>query len=251
MKSMVEVFVFICLAGLNACASKSNSGGVGTLGTQAASTSQIPRGPSPIDPAKSPVVNISGIADGDLIVGSSVKFKVAITNYPMESGWQEGRVVLNHALVERLSNTSSSIELSSGLKEGLNRITVYLARSFNESIKAPGSFSSVQFFFKKKEASVGSGTSAGLLLVSPELSYKAEGARKIPFDFFVTHSQGRRYRVYYTLDGATREVSAEGAPYYFYNLAPGNHNLLVELIDTKGKPVKSAFGKTETQFRIE
>jgi hypothetical protein len=243
---------------MGACASKGTTPQVvAGANAQAAPENKGVKPASLIDPANPPVVEVSGIKDGELNLNSSIQLKVKVSKYPMESGWQEAVVALNDSVVKRLADAEATVDVSDGLVEGPNRISVYLARSWGEVVKSPRAIESFVFFHKKKDlSSLGSSgaklaSAPGIFLVSPRGTYAGADAKKIAFDFFLPQNQGRRYRVYYILDGVTRELYSDGTPFYFYNLGVGNHNLKIEIVDAKGKSMHGPFAKTESMFRVE
>jgi len=216
-----------------------------------AETTKELRASSPIDPKNLPKVEIKGVRDDEFVIGGALKFQISVSNYPMAKDWQFAQVFLNRRPLAPMTLESQNFEVIEGLNAGLNQITVYLARSSGLPVKSPLAVASVHFFYSKKVDTGDEKTEAGIFIISPNKSSRILAQGITPFDFVISKAMGRKLKVYYTLDGTTREVAPEAAPFEFVNLAKGPHLLKVELLDSKGKKLKGAFVKDEVQFLVE
>jgi hypothetical protein len=203
--------------------------------------------PSEIDPARPPRVRIEGLKENALVnVGESITVKVYAENYPLGPSWQAVEVVLNDQPPVRIFENGHEVTFREGFRKGGNVVRAYLVRSWGESLKLPDAFAALPFFYEEAAGLplVAKGRPI-LTLVSPYGHFKGDAAKQILFDFLVWDGDSVKPRkIHYTLNGKKLELNS-GKAYHFFNLAPGDYDLLVELVNARGLP----YGQEVTRGR--
>ncbi len=205
-----------------------------------------------MDPANPPRVRIEGLKENSLVrPGESITLKVYADNYPLGPSWQAIEVVLNDQPPVRIFESGLEVTFKEGFRKAGNVIRAYLVRSWGESLKVPQAFASLPFFYEEAAGLplVAKGRPI-LTLVSPYCSYKGETAKQILFDFLVWDGDSEKPRkVHYTLNGKKLELNS-GKAYHFFNLAPGDYDLLVELVNSRGLPYGQEVTRGRSRFTV-
>jgi len=245
---------FVLACGLSiflaSCASKKKDASEG------ASQEIKVREPSPVDPAAPPKVTLSGIQENAVIpVEGPLTVKVSAENYPLGADWQGIEVSLNDEPPVRVFESGREVLFKEGLRKGPNVVRAYLVRSWGESLKEPGAFATLHFYGGQKAGLplVAKGRPV-LTLVSPRGAYKGAAAKQVLFDFLVWDGAAaqppKSYKVHYTLNGKKLELSS-GKAYHFHNLSPGDYELLVEVVNSKGLPYGQEVTRARSRFNID
>jgi hypothetical protein len=128
------------------------------------------------------------------------------------------------------------------LSNGLHVLRVFPVRSFNESLKGPGVFTTSVFYVGQTE------TSKTIDLSKPFLTYNQpqgefDTKKPILLDFFVSNTQLSKdgYKVRLTIDGSDKRILTEWTPYYIYGLKKGSHTVKLELLDPNDRVVPPVF----------
>lgn len=135
------------------------------------------------------------------------------------------------------------------LSSGLHIIRVYPQRSFDESLKGDGTFTSSYFYVNK-----GKGTPD---LSRPYLTYNMPrgeytAGKPILLDFLISNTQLSKdgYKVRLTID-KNKRILTQWIPYYIYGLGKGTHTIKLELLDPNDRVLSGLFpGDGEQTIRI-
>ena len=209
------------------------------------------KAPSPVDPSNPPQIRIDGLKpDSQYQKGSLIK--VFVANYPTGQSWQGFELVINDGEPERFYESQIDYKLPvKKLRKGANLLKAYLVRSWGESLKNKEAFAYVPFFYDGGGLSWVAPGRPIVTILSPRGEYKGEDAKKILFDF-VVHTAGEKqknWKVHYNLNGSKLELSA-GKAYYFYELVPGEYDLKVEAVNSRGIPLGQEVSRSSTSFKI-
>ncbi len=221
----------------------------------ASSKSKIKRGPvqepSLVDPKNPPQIRIEGLVPDTLFEDGST-IVISVSNFSIAKDWQGFELVLNDGEPERFYESKIEYKLSAkNLRKGANLLKAYLVRSWGESLKNVEAFAYVPFFFETKGLSWVAPGRPIVTLVSPRGNYQGEDAKKILFDFLIhTAAAGQKnWKVHYTLNGSKLELSS-GKAYFFYDLVPGEYELKVEAVNSRGIPVGQEVSRSRSTFRV-
>jgi len=145
------------------------------------------------------------------------------------------------------------------LASGKHTIRAFPSRSYHESVKAPGAFSSRTFY-------VGSGPAKGvkdttgpnlkgpmLTYSRPKGTYSVADAKKLLLDFYVTGAKlgPDDYKIAVSIDGKDMGTLTNWTPYYIMGLDPGKHTISLKLLDPKGDVVPGAFNSPSSEITIQ
>lgn len=139
------------------------------------------------------------------------------------------------------------------LSEGAHSLVVFPSRSYHESVKNPDALDILNIYVGKKTGDFMLNEDDPAIIYSrPKGEYKGADATRIMLDFYlhnVTLSPDG-YKARYTIDGKYTVELTEWIPAYVKFLPPGDHTVLLELIDKDGNPVPGAFNKTERTIKV-
>jgi hypothetical protein len=208
--------------------------------------------------------------DDQVIEGNSVAVTFSITGYPIYKDPDRNKGQHIHVIVDNEPyeadydpNTPFSPDSFKNLKEGTHTLRAFPSREWHESIKQNdgAAFDFVVFHVKSKTPGIKIDKRAPLLTYSrPKGEYRwKEDPRGVLLDFYVTNAiiGINDYKVKYTLDDRRTEVLNRWEPVWwkFEELLPGEHKVLLELLDKNNKPVPFMVGganynRTERKFKI-
>ena len=208
-------------------------------------------------------------ADGRSLDAATVAPTFSITGYPIYQDPQRKKGQHIHVILDNepyeadyIPGAPFSPDKFKTLANGTHTLRAFPSREWHESIKQEDAadFDFVVF-------NVGSPTvptvdkKAPLLTYSrPKGEYKFnDDPRGLMLDFYVTNAKlgDNDYKVRYTVDGKKTEVLTRWAPVWWKwtDLPPGEHTVVLELLDKGGKPVPFKVGDvdynhTERKFTI-
>ena len=225
-----------------------------------ASPSKVKKGDRPqesllsaafVEPKTAPEIVISALADKQLILKGSLRFKLKVSGLVL--GPDQGVAVaqLNDGSEQKIFSSDSEIELKEGLVEGSNWLRVFLRRPGGEIFRNDKAFRSIHFSYIKKGNDAGFDSPYWIVLGSPGGSYTEQSGAKIAFDFLTDTAANSKKKVMirYTLNRETREVSGV-PPYYFYNLPKGKYTLNVFMVEASGKRIENPKASAYSVFSI-
>lgn len=206
--------------------------------------------------------------DAQVIQGNSVAPTFEIAGYPiyMDDERKKGQhihVILDNEPYEADYDPAKPFSPANGLfnnlKPGLHTLRAFPSREWHESIKEPGAFQFVTFYVGSKGPDVDK--NAPLLTYSrPKGEYRwKDDPRGVMLDFYVTNAQIslNDYKVKYSLNGQTPKLLTRWEPVWWSwdELTPGDHTVVIELVDKDNKPVPFKAGnlnynRTERKFKI-
>jgi len=142
------------------------------------------------------------------------------------------------------------------LKPGQHVIRCFPARSYGESLKGSGCFTSEVFYFqdrKKTDTLNINLTQPYLTYNEPHGRYPAHKANPILLDFYLSNCQlstdGFKVRV--GIDGKMVRMLTRWVPYYLYGMSRGKHTIKMELLDKNNQVVPGFFNVVEREIEIE
>ncbi|MBF5060163.1 hypothetical protein [Candidatus Neptunochlamydia vexilliferae] len=149
-----------------------------------------------------------------------------------------------------------SFHIPFNLRPGQHVIRAFPARSYGESLKGRGPFTSEVFYFqdRKKSDTMNVDLKGPYLTYNePQGRYPASQSNPILLDFLLSNcdlsSDG--YKVRLTVDEQEIQLLTDYVPYYLYGLSPGKHTIKLELLDKNGALVPGFFNVTEREITID
>ncbi|HKP88179.1 MAG TPA: hypothetical protein VJZ26_18885 [Blastocatellia bacterium] len=210
--------------------------------------------------------------DGQSLDGSSVAPTFAITGYPIYKDAERNKgqhihVILDNEPYEADYDPNKPFSPDSGkfnnLSPGTHTLRAFPSREWHESIKQPdgADFDMVVFNAGGGASAANVNKRAPLLTYSrPKGEYKpGDDPRGVMLDFYVTNATlgENDYKVRYTLDGKNPKVVTRWEPVWWKweDVQPGEHTVLLELLDKDNKPVPFEVGtldynRTERKFTV-
>lgn len=140
------------------------------------------------------------------------------------------------------------------LEEGNHLVLAFLSRSFHESVKREDAFVLKQYNLGSAAPSIDIKKDPLLFYSRPKGVYKKQGGGKILLDFYLVNSplnpNGNKVKV--ILDEKATFTLDKWAPYIIEGLKPGEHQIVLELIDNNGTTIAGPFNNSSIRkFRIE
>ncbi len=232
---MQKVYVICVLVSLlTACSATQSGAKVGS--------SEIP---SKIDPKNPPTLEVTGMSPGSFVESAKNLEIVVKSKNVVESGLKTS-VFVNGELFKTLNSSEEKVNLQSSVKEGLNTVALSAVMPDGSFVKHPESFKYVNFVFKKKPESKMETSLSPVLISSPRGVYSGDNRFKILFDY-IFKPQGTLPKIYYSLNGETRELQGWG-PHYFQNLSSGIYKLKVWEVDKNGKSIGA---ESQVEFSVQ
>jgi hypothetical protein len=210
--------------------------------------------------------------DDQVLTENSIAPTFNVTGYPiyMDTERNKGQhihVILDNEPYEADYDPTKPFSPANGLfnnlKEGTHTLRAFPSREWHESIKEAGgaAFDMIVFHVRSKTAGQTINKSAPLLTYSrPKGEYRwQDDPRGLMLDFYVSNATigPNDYKVKYTVNGKNPQVLTRWEPVWWKweELAPGEHTVLLELLDKDNKPVPYMvrgvnYNRTERKFRI-
>ena len=143
-----------------------------------------------------------------------------------------------------------------GIAPGPHTLRAFPSRPWHESIKAAKAFALVHFFVgekpKEKPYANWADPKKPLLTYSrPKGNYAGDDAKSVMVDFWLSNAKlsAKGDHVTLSVDGK-EQTHTEWKPIQLTDLADGEHKLVLDLVDAKGKPVENVFNHTERTITI-
>ncbi|HXG64783.1 MAG TPA: hypothetical protein VNO70_06725 [Blastocatellia bacterium] len=265
----------------NTSISNSNTGNANATQTAQKETG-LPRDATPLGreapgfyqagPTGDVVLQFTAPQDNQTIEGNSVAPTLTISGYPIYQDTERKKGQHIHVILDNEPyeadydpNQPFSPENAkfSNLKPGTHTLRAFPSREWHESIKEPDSsaFDMVVFHVQKPSPNVKVDKNAPLLTYSrPKGEYRwKEDPRGIMLDFYVTNATlgPNDYKVKVTTDGQRSVILTRWEPVWWKweEIGPGEHTVLLELLDKDNKPVPFMVGnlnynRTQRKFKI-
>ena len=170
-----------------------------------------------------------------------------IYNQSIEDSFDENREYYDKIL---------SFHIPFVLKPGQHVIRCFPARSYGESLKGEGCFSSEFFYFqdRKKMDTIHVNLQKPYLTYNePQGRYPAHKSNPMLLDFYLSNCQlsPDGYKVRLGIDSKVVRMLTQWVPYYLYGLGKGKHTIKLELIDKDNRVVPGFFNVVEREIEIE
>ena len=204
--------------------------------------------PPPI-PQAGPQVQISAPLSGDVLETKDVGVFVRVRDLPTQLG-AHLHVMLDDQPVAELSDPQLPVVFRT-LVPGWHVVRVFACNADHISFRNLAAFAVVPF-------KVGSGTEVAtfdpalptLTFNLPTASYRKPPSHGLPVDFLVNGLAPGQWRVRISVDGEPKEELDRVDPGFRLSMAPGEHVVRMELLDTNGKPLKGNFAWCERTVRV-
>ncbi|NGX51103.1 MAG: hypothetical protein K1060chlam2_00960 [Chlamydiae bacterium] len=170
-----------------------------------------------------------------------------IYNQSLEDSFDENREYYDKLL---------SFHIPFVLNPGQHVIRCFPARSYGESLKGEGCFSTEVFYFqdRKKADTMNVDLKKPYLTYNePQGHYPLHKSDPILLDFYLSNCQLSTdgYKVRVRIDGEMVRVLTEWVPYFLYGMGSGSHTIKLELIDKENLVVPGFFNVVERKIEIE
>ena len=135
---------------------------------------------------------------------------------------------------------------------GKHIVRLFPARSFGESLKGPGCFDTVVFYYKTKEETIKMDLNGPYLTYNEPVGTYAIN-KPILLDFYIQNCVMSKdgYKVRITIDKKIQRILSSWTPYYIYGLKKGKHQIKLELLDPKNKVVPGIFNTVEKTITVD
>jgi hypothetical protein len=203
-----------------------------------------------------PSLRILAPRNDQLIRRGPVKLRVQLRSWPLAADpGNHVHVILDNEPYIAVRDVSAPIDLNALVQENLQHelapgshvVRVFPSRAHHESVKLPGAFAMVTFHVGERTEGFELDASAPLLTYSrPKGCYPA--GERILLDYFLTNA-GEGMTVQYSVAGASGALG-EWVPYWIENLAEGQHDVTLRLVDGDGQPVAGPFNDTTRSIRV-
>jgi hypothetical protein len=135
------------------------------------------------------------------------------------------------------------------LTPGLHSLRVFASRSWHESIKDPNNYQEVYFYVLKKTPQ--KQDPFFITYSRPKGEYVGKDAKTILVDFYLKDANfPEKHQVKLSVDGKS-SVLKEWKPYFVKDLAAGEHEFTLELVDETGKVVPGNFTATKRKITVK
>jgi hypothetical protein len=210
--------------------------------------------------------------DGQSVTDNSVSPTFTVTGYPIYKDTERNKgqhihVILDNEPYEADYDPNKPFSPDTGkfnnLSPGTHTLRAFPSREWHESIKQPDAadFDMVVFDVGGKPTATDVNKRAPLLTYSrPKGEYKFnDDPRGVMLDFYLTNATlgDNDYKVRYTLDGKNPKILTRWEPVWWKSeeVPPGEHTVLLELLDKNNKPVPFKVGnldynRTERKFKV-
>jgi hypothetical protein len=216
-------------------------------------------------------LRITSPTDDEIISGDSIAPTFEITGYPIyfdteRKKGQHLHVVLDNEPYEACYDAEKPFSPESGrfnnLKPGTHTLRVFPSREWHDSIKFPdgSAFDFVVFHVKHRTPGIKIDKGAPLLTYSrPTGEYRwKEDPRGLLLDFYVVNTRlGTDHKVRYSVNRKNPQILTrwEAVWWKWEELIPGNHTVVLEMLDASNKPVpfrvgNSDYNRVEHKFKI-
>jgi len=256
----------------NANTANRNGGATASAGRPADAVAASVPGFYQAGPTGNVSLRFTAPTDGQSQDANSVAPTFTITGYPIYKDAERNKgqhihVILDNEPYEADYDPAKSFSPENGkfnnLAPGTHTLRAFPSREWHESIKQPdgAAFDMVVFNVGGKATITDINKTAPLLTYSrPKGDYKAtDDPRGVMLDFYLRNvTLGETdHKVRYTLDGKNPKVVTTWEPVWWKweDLTPGEHTVLLELLDKDNKPVPFKVGdmdynRTERKFNV-
>jgi hypothetical protein len=192
--------------------------------------------------------------EGEVLPPGDVAVQLDLQNYEV---WKDGAHV--HLFLDGhpyipIYDVSKPVMLDD-VAPGAHVLRAFPSRPWHESIKSsPDAFAIVRFVVGEDDGKWAYDPEKPILTQSrPKGTYAGEQGKRILFDYYLTNAElsENGYRVRWTLDGE-EHFATDWQPLWWENLAPGDHELSMELVDQDGAPVENGgLNRTTRTFTVK
>lgn len=216
-------------------------------------------------------LRFSAPTDGQNMDGNSVAPTFTITGYPIYKDAERNKgqhihVILDNEPYEANYDPTKPFSPENGklnnLAPGTHTLRAFPSREWHESIKQPDAadFDMVVFSVGKPTVTDINKNAPLLTYSRPKGDYKvSDDPRGVMLDFYLRNATlgDNDHKVRYTVDGKNPKVVTKWEPVWWKweDLPPGEHTVLLELLDKDNKPVPFKVGnidynRTERKFKV-
>lgn len=176
---------------------------------------------------------------------------IVIDNYPY--------IAVNEAIVDALDNAMDyydqvlEFDIPYDLEPGMHIIRAFPARSFGESIKSDGAFTSRIFYFRSRSPRINQDLGQPYITANqPQGDIKFDERKPVLLDFYLTNVLLSRdgYKVRVTIDNTIQRIITQWLPFYIYGLKQGDHTIKLELLNEQNKVAPGDFNTVERHFTL-
>lgn len=197
---------------------------------------------------------ITAPRDGEVLPPGDVAVQFDLRNYEV---WKDGahiHLFLDDHPYVPVYDVSQPTMLDD-VAPGAHVLRAFPSRPWHESIKSsPNAFSIVRFVVGQDDGKWAFDRSQPILTQSrPKGTYAGDQAKRILFDYYLTNAElaPDGYRVRWTLDGV-ENFATDWQPQWWENLAPGDHQLEMELVDQDGAYVDNGgLNRSTRTFQVK
>lgn len=138
------------------------------------------------------------------------------------------------------------------LSPGKHVLRIFPCRSFGESLKGPGCYDAITFYYKKKEDNFKVDLDAPYLTYNePQGTFPAN--KPVLLDFYIQNCVMSKdgYKVRVTIDGKVQRTLSLWGPYYIYGLKKGKHTIKLELLNPRNAVIPGIFNTVEKMIVLK
>lgn len=187
------------------------------------------------------------LADGEKV---TVKFK--LENYHLEVGGNHIHFIMDNQPYTAHYDENKPIVFEK-LAPGTHVISAFPSRPWHVAWKNKDAFAVVTFHVQKKDAKAPLDYQKPYITFSrPKGVYEGNAAKFILLDYWLVGADltPGGYKVRYTLDGKEFYMY-HWIPVWWKGLSPGEHKVVLELLDKDGKVVDNGWNRTERTFTVK
>lgn len=242
-----------------AAAEETPAEGEGTEGGEAppAGPTVVALESTPIE-GPTPTLRIDAPRTGTTVRRGDITIRFTLANWQLASpqGPHVHVIVDNEPYIAVRATTPFNLNqlvrdnLGHELTEGTHVVRMFPSRGHHESVKDAGAFATLIVHYRSVTEGVVFDPTAPLLTYSRPKGCNVAG-QPVLLDFFVSNATlgADQYRVRYTLDGASGDITS-WVPHELRSLTAGEHRLGLALIGPDGQTVPGPYNDTTRTFTV-
>ncbi|MDR0534425.1 MAG: hypothetical protein LBH01_10780 [Verrucomicrobiales bacterium] len=203
-----------------------------------------------VDPSHPIALQIISPRNNEIIDSPPVDIFFDLKNYELSENGNALRVIINNQPPLTLYSTTRPLTLNS-IHDGGQTIRAFVVRPDGTMIREAG-IAITHFFVRKKDFQNFVDQNKPYLTVNLPSgdSYDTDINGQLCVDVLLNNPvQAANYKIHYSMEGYEGFLNGKEVAYW-PNVAIGKHKLLVELLDTNGRPVLGPFNRVERYFEI-
>ncbi|QQR88697.1 MAG: hypothetical protein IPJ88_10655 [Myxococcales bacterium] len=215
---------------------------------------------TPIE-GQTPQIALTAPKNGSLIKKGPVTVSYKLNHWELSAKGNHVHLIVDNEPYIALRDVSKPLDLVAvvhdnlghPLSEGSHVIRTFPSRATHESVKVGTPFAMTVFHYKNKSKAFAFDEKAPLLTYSrPKGCYPA--GEPILLDFYLTNVAtlaADGMKVKYTIDGTTNGMITSWVPHFIENLAEGEHQIQLLLLDKDDKQVEGMFNDTTRTISVK